>query len=69
MTIWMRGMLWLVCLAAVGWFWHAGALRGGGALAGALLSLLFFVLPGVVHRRRRSSLQYVEMGKQPVGLL
>jgi hypothetical protein len=69
MTIWMRTLVWVAWLAAVGWLWRAGELGTGGALACALLSLLLFAVPGVVHRRRRSSLQYVEMGKQPVGLL
>lgn len=69
MSIWMRGLLWMLWLAAVGWFWHLGAFGAGAALVAALLSVLLFALPGHSARRRRSSLQYVEMGKQPVGLL
>jgi hypothetical protein len=69
MTIWMRALLWLVWLAVVGWSWHAGALGSGGALAAVLLSVAVLMLPGAFHRRRRTGLQYVEMGKQPVGLL
>ena len=68
MTTWTRGVLWIVWLAAVGWLWVGGSLGTGAALAAAVLSLLLFVLPGAV-RRRRSTLQYVEMGKAPVGLL
>lgn len=67
MTTWTRGVLWMVWLAVVGWLWLGGALGTGAALAAAVLSLLLFV-PGAV-RRRRSGLQYVEMGKEPVGLL
>lgn len=69
MTIWLRSVLWVVWLAGVGWFWHGGGLGTAAALVAALPSLGLFVLPGTVHRRRRSDLRYVEMGKQPVGLL
>jgi hypothetical protein len=68
MTTWTRGVLWVVWLAAVGWLWAGGSLGTGAALAAGVLSLLLFALPGAV-RRRRSGLQYVEMGKEPVGLL
>ena len=67
MTTWTRGVLWMVWLAGVGWLWLGGSLGTGAASAAAVLSLLFFV-PGAA-RRRRSGLQYVEMGKEPVGLL
>ncbi len=69
MTTLMRGVLCLVLLAVVTWLWHTGALGTGAALAGYLLSAVLLVWPGAAHRRRRSSLQYVEMGKEPVGLL
>ena len=68
MTTWTRWVLWMVWLAAVGWLWFAGSLGTGTALAAVLPSPLLFLLPGAV-RRRRSGLQYVEMGKEPVGLL
>jgi hypothetical protein len=58
----------MVWLAAVGWLLVGGSIGTGAALASALLSLLLFALPGSV-RRRRSGLRYVEMGKEPVGLL
>jgi hypothetical protein len=69
MTTLMRGVLCLVLLAVVTWLWHAGALGTGMALAACLLSAVVLVWPGAAHRRRRSTLQYVEMGKEPVGLL
>ncbi len=69
MTIWVRGLLWVLWLAVVGWCWHGGLIGTGAAFAGLLMSLLLFALPGLLPRRRRSSLQYVEMVKQPVGLL
>lgn len=68
MTTWTRGVLWMVWLAGVGWLWLGGSLGAVAASGAALLSLLVFLLPGAV-RRRRSGLQYVEMGKEPVGLL
>jgi hypothetical protein len=69
MTTWMRGVLWLVWLAAVAWLWHVGALRTGVALGACLLGVVPLVWSGAANRRRRSTLQYVEMGKEPVGLL
>jgi hypothetical protein len=69
MTNWLRNVLWMVWLAGVGWLWHGGSLGAGAALLAGALSLVLFILPGAVHRRRRTSLQYVEMGKQPVGSL
>jgi hypothetical protein len=70
MTNWVRTLLWMMWLAGVGWFWHAGTIGGPAALAAVLLSLaVWMMLPGAFHRRRRSGLQYVEMVKQPVGLL
>ncbi|MBO9515559.1 MAG: hypothetical protein J7549_15695 [Variovorax sp.] len=64
----MRGALWLLWLAATALLWRAGALGTGAALAAGLLSVVVLVWPGAAHRRRRSHLQYVEMGKAPVGL-
>ena len=68
MTTWLRGVLWVVWLASATWLWLVGALGAGGALAAGVLSLVLFVWPGAGHRRRRSELQYVEMGKAPVSL-
>jgi hypothetical protein len=64
----MRGVLWLVWLAGVSWLWAAGALGTGMALTMGALSLLLFLVPHGVGRRRRSALRYVEMVKQPVSL-
>lgn len=69
MTIWVRGLLWMLWLAVVGWCWHGGVIGTGAAFVGLLMSLLALALPSLLRRRRRSGLQYVEMGKQPVGLL
>ena len=69
MTTWLRGALWLVWLTMAGLFWHMGALRTGAALGAGLLSMVVLVWPSAGSRRRRSSLQYVEMGKEPVGQL
>jgi hypothetical protein len=69
MTTWMRGMLWIVWLAVTGWLWHGGALGTVAALASAAVGLVVVALPAAAGRRRRSGLRYVEMGKQPVGLL
>jgi hypothetical protein len=69
MTTWLRGVLWLVWLTCTSFLWHVGALGTGAALAGYLLSGLLLLWPGAVGRRRRSALQYVEMGKEPVGSL
>lgn len=69
MTTLMRGVLGLVWLAGVSWLWELGALGTGSALTVGALSLLLFVWPGSASRRRRSALRYVEMGKQPMGLL
>jgi len=66
MTAWTRGVLWMVWMAGVGWLWRGGSLGTGAALLAGVSSLLLFALPGAV-RRRRSGLQYVEMGKEPVG--
>ena len=67
MTTWLRGVLWVVWLASTIWLWHVGALGAGGALATGVLSFVLLMWP-VAHRRRRSALQYVEVGKEPVGL-
>ena len=69
MTNWVRALMWMMWLAGIGWFWHVGAIGGVGAFAAVLASLAVWMVPGAFHRRRRSGLQYVEMGKQPVGLL
>ena len=69
MTTWMRGMLWIVWLAVTGWLWHDGAFGAAAALALAAVGLVAVALPATASRRRRSGLRYVEMGKQPVGLL
>ena len=66
MTTWMRMVLWVAWLAAVSWVWHEGVLGGASALAASALSLVLFI--PTTHRRRRTALRYVEMGKQPVGL-
>jgi len=68
MATWMRWMLWVACLATVAWLWHAGALGAGTALATGATSLLLFVWRSHPHRKRRTALQYIEMGKQPIGL-
>ncbi|WP_431275003.1 hypothetical protein ACQ858_00855 [Variovorax ureilyticus] len=49
--------------------WHMGALRTGAALSAGLLSMVLLVWPSAATRRKRSGLQYVEMGKEPVGQL
>jgi len=69
MTTWMRGVLWLVWLAGVSWLWELGALGTLSALTAGALSLLLLAWPVSASRRRRSALRYVEMGKQPMGLL
>ena len=63
----LRWVLWVVCLATVASLWLAGALSTAAALATGAGSLLFFFWPNG-HRRRRTALQYIEMGKQPIGL-
>jgi hypothetical protein len=68
MTTFMRWMLWFAWLAASAWLWRAGVMGVGSALMVASASLLLFAFPASVHRRRRSALRYIEMGKQPVGL-
>ena len=68
MTGWMRGGLLMVWLAALGWLWMAGALGTLSVVAAASLGLVLALRPGAWHRRRRSGLRYVEMGKAPVGL-
>ncbi|WP_286608102.1 hypothetical protein [Variovorax jilinensis] len=60
-------MVWLV---ALGWLWMVGALGAVAVGVAALAGLVVLALrPGAWHRRRRSGLRYVEMGKAPVGLL
>ncbi|RST49169.1 hypothetical protein [Variovorax sp. MHTC-1] len=68
MTTLTRWVLWVAWLATVSLLWLAGALGIGSALATGVASLLLFAWPGHSHRRRRSELRYIEMGKQPVGL-
>jgi hypothetical protein len=66
MMTWVRWMVWMAWLAASAWLWRTGVLSAGSALMFAAASFLLFAFPGTVHRRRRSALQYIEMGKQPV---
>ena len=63
-----RWVMFVVWLAVVGWLWHAGTAGTSMAVAMSVLSLLVFAWPAHGHRRRRSALRYIEMGKQPVGL-
>jgi hypothetical protein len=67
MAILVRILMWLAWLAAVGWFWHAGMLGTGAALALAALSLVVFAWPNSIARRRHNELRYVDMGKEPTG--
>ena len=67
MTTFMRWVLWFAWLAASAWLWRTGVMGAGSALMFATASLLLFAFPVSVHRRRRSALQYIEMGKQPMG--
>ncbi|MDM0012222.1 hypothetical protein QTH87_07200 [Variovorax sp. J22P168] len=54
----------------MGWLWMVGALGAVAVGVAALAGLVVLALrPGAWHRRRRSGLRYVEMGKAPVGLL
>lgn len=69
MKTWLRSALWLVWLAVAALLWRMGALATGPALAAGLLGAVLLVWPSATHRRRRSSLQYVEMGKEPVSVL
>jgi hypothetical protein len=48
--------------------WHVGALSAVPALATGAASLLLFAWPGHGQRKRRTALQYIEMGKQPIGM-
>lgn len=68
MTTTVRMALWLAWLGTVGALWGVGILGTATALAAGALSLVLFAWPGTTTRRRSRSLQYVEMGKQPVGL-
>lgn len=68
MTTWMRGALWLVWLAVAALLWRVGALGTGAAVAAGLLSVVVLLWPSAASRRKRSDLQYVEIGKEPVGL-
>lgn len=64
MSTFVRWMLCLTWLAAMGWAWQAGALS---ALTAALLAVPALVLPRLRGARRRSgALQYVQMAKAPV---
>ena len=67
MLTWLRWVLWVVCLATVASLWLSGALGTGLALLTGAGSLLLFFWPSP-HRRRRTALQYIEMGKQAIGL-
>ncbi len=68
MMTWFRWALWVVCVAIVTGLWFAGILGTGLALATGAACFLLFAWPGQGHRRRRTALQYIEMGKQPIGL-
>jgi hypothetical protein len=67
MAILFRILLWLACLAGVGWFWHAGKFGTATGLALAALSLVVFAWPVSIARRRHNELRYVDMGKEPTG--
>ena len=68
MTNLIRLLLGVAWLAGVGWFWHVDLLRPASALLAVAAGLVLIAWPGGAARRRRSALQYVEMGKQPLGL-
>jgi|UPI000489D19F hypothetical protein len=68
MTTWLRGVLWVVWFASVIWLWHVESLGPAGALAAGVLGFVLLAWPSA-SRRRRSALQYVEVGKEPVGSL
>ncbi|MEJ7688670.1 MAG: hypothetical protein WKG52_17785 [Variovorax sp.] len=68
MTTLTRWVIWMAWLATVSLFWRADALGAGTALTlCAAAGLALFAWPGHTHRRRRTALQYIEMGKQPMG--
>jgi hypothetical protein len=69
MTTLMRGVLLVLWLGGVSWLWHAGMLGYAGALVSVALGVAVLAWPLASNRRRRSTLRYIEMGKQPVGLL
>lgn len=64
----IRLLLGVAWLAGVGWLWHADVLRPGSSLLLGAAGIVLFAWPTGSARRRRSALQYVEMGKQPLGL-
>lgn len=68
MTILIRLLLGVVWLAGLGWLWHADLLRPASALLAGAAGMVLIAWPGGAARRRRGALQYVEMGKQPLGL-
>ncbi|MBU1357255.1 MAG: hypothetical protein KKC79_03315 [Gammaproteobacteria bacterium] len=68
MTNLTRWGLWAIWIAATAWLWNEGALTAGLAWTAGAASLLVFALPVQSHRRRRSELRYVEVGKQPMEL-
>ncbi|RZL63062.1 MAG: hypothetical protein EOP81_14210 [Variovorax sp.] len=67
MTTTVRMALWLGWLGAAASLWSLGFIGTATAWAVGALSLAVFAWPGTTTRRRNRSLQYVEMGKQPVG--
>ena len=66
-TRWIQWMLWVACLVTVAWLWRAGVLGAGAALATSAGSLLLLAWRSPPQRRRRTALQYIQMGKQPTG--
>ncbi len=67
MTTLTRWVVWVAWLATVSLFWGANFFGAGTALALSAAGLALFAWPGHSHRRRRTALRYIEMGKQPMG--
>ncbi len=64
----IRLLLGVAWLAGIGWLWHADMLRPASALLAAAAGMVLVAWPTGSARRRRRALQYVEVGKQPLGL-
>lgn len=62
----IRLLLGVAWLAGMGWLWHVDVLRPVGAMLAGAGGLVLLAWPMGTARRRRSALQYVEMGKQPL---